>query len=62
MHHVRSVKDVRRKYLSKETISIAKWIVAIRRKQIPLGSYPHQLYHKGELSLQDIISISKYNL
>jgi len=60
MHHVRSVKNVRNKYLSKETVSVARLIGAIRRKQIPLCSYHHQLYHKGELSYQDIISISKY--
>jgi group II intron reverse transcriptase/maturase len=61
MHHVRSVKDVRSKYLSKETVSIAKLMGAIRRKQIPLCSYHHQLYHKGELNHQDIISIYKYS-
>lgn len=60
MHHIRSVKDVRSRYLSKETLSVAKFIGAIKRKQVPLCNYHHQLYHKGELSHQDIISIAKY--
>ncbi len=61
MHHVRSVKDVRSKYLSKETVKVERMIGAIRRKQIPLCNYHHNLYHNGNLSHQDIISISKYN-
>jgi len=61
MHHLRSVKDVRSKYLSKETLSVSRFAGAIRRKQIPLCSYHHQLYHKGELSHQDIISIANYD-
>lgn len=60
MHPVKSVKDVRSKDLSKETISIAKFSGAIKRKQIPLCSSHHHLYHKGELSHQDLLSIVNY--
>lgn len=61
MHHVKSVKDVRSKYLSKETVSVARFAGAVLRKQVPLCSYHHQLYHKGDLSHQDIIRIARYN-
>jgi len=61
MHHVRSVKDVRSHFISKETFDFKKITGAVNRKQVPLCQYHHQLFHQGELSHQDIITLFKYN-
>ena len=60
MHHVKSVKDVRSKYLNKETLSFAQFEGAVKRKQVPICKYHHQLYHQGLLSHQDLVAIYNY--
>lgn len=59
MHHLRSVKDVRAKMRTGDS-SYEKWIGATKRKQIPLCSYHHRLYHKGELGYEDLTLIKRW--
>lgn len=47
MHHIRSVKNIRAKYRKGEKITRAQFDGAIMRKQVPLCSYHHILFHKG---------------
>lgn len=58
MHHIRSVKDVRARYIKGGKVSFARFEGAIKRKQFPLCSYHHQLYHKGILTYQELKSIA----
>lgn len=60
MHHYRTVKDVRAK-LRTGDLTFAQWEGAVKRKQIPLCKYHHDLYHKGQLNYGDIKEISKYS-
>jgi group II intron reverse transcriptase/maturase len=59
MHHFRSVKDVRNK-IKIGNLSYKTWIGGVLRKQIPLCSYHHELYHKGELLHWDMKRIAEY--
>ena len=60
MHHIRSIKDVRAKYREGNNISFAQFQGALRRKQTPLSSYHHKLYHKGGLNAGDVRRIANY--
>ena len=53
MHHLRSIRDVRVKMKTGNS-SYRMWIGAVKRKQIPLCSYHHHLYHSGELNPFDL--------
>ena len=61
MHHIRSVKDIRAKYRRGEKITRAQFDGAIMRKQVPLCSYHHILFHKGELNWLDMKRVHSYN-
>jgi group II intron reverse transcriptase/maturase len=58
MHHLRTVKNVRARMRTGNS-TYQKWIGATQRKQIPLCSYHHHLYHDGMLSASDLREISK---
>ena len=58
MHHVRSVKDIRATFRTGDT-SYEKWTAAMKRKQVPLCKYHHDLY-KGQLSHADLRQINRY--
>uniref|UniRef100_UPI002238C465 reverse transcriptase domain-containing protein n=1 Tax=Ramaria cf. rubripermanens TaxID=2016387 RepID=UPI002238C465 len=60
MHHIRSVKGIRVKYIKGGKTSFAQFEGAIKRKQTPLCTYHHYLYHKGELNYQDLKSIANH--
>ena len=60
MHHYRTVKDVRAK-LRTGDLTFAQWEGAVKRKQIPLCKYHHDLYHKGQLNYGDIKEIAEYS-
>nr|YP_009739347.1 hypothetical protein [Tricholoma bakamatsutake]QIC20190.1 hypothetical protein [Tricholoma bakamatsutake] len=59
MHHLRSVKNVRARMRTGNS-TYAQWFGATQRKQVPLCSYHHHLYHNGELSAADLREISNY--
>lgn len=59
MHHVRSIKNIRAK-VRKGNASFAVWSGAYKRKQIPLCSYHHSLYHRGLLNHADINIIANF--
>lgn len=59
MHHIRSVKDVRRR-IKKEDATFAQWSGAFARKQIPLCKSHHTQYHRQELSKEQLDLISNY--
>lgn len=54
MLHIRSVKDVRGKMLTKSGASYAQWVGGRKRKQIPLCKYHHGLLHSGKLTPANI--------
>jgi Type II intron maturase/Reverse transcriptase (RNA-dependent DNA polymerase) len=60
MHHIRSIKGVRAKFRKGEKISFAEFQAGIKRKQVPLCSYHHKLYHKGGLNFPDLKTIANY--
>lgn len=60
MHHLRSVKDVRARMKTRNSTHDI-WIGTTQRKQIPLCSYHHNLYHNGELTAFNLREISRYN-
>ena len=60
MHHYRTVKDIRAK-LRTGNLTFAQWEGAVKRKQIPLCKYHHDLYHKGQLNYGDIKEIARYS-
>lgn len=59
MHHNRTVKDVRAK-LKTGNATYEQWVGAVKRKQIPLCRYHHELYHKGQLNHADMKEIRSY--
>ena len=59
MHHLRTIKDVRVK-IRTGNATFAEWQGAFKRKQIPLCSYHHDLYHKGALNFSDVQSIRSF--
>jgi hypothetical protein len=59
MHHIRSVKDVRTKMITK-TSTFQEWAGAVKRKQVPLCQYHHSLYHHGKLLNYELNMISVY--
>ena len=59
MHHVRSVKDIRATFKTGNT-TYEKWVGAMKRKQVPLCKYHHDLYHKGQLTHADLKEIGRY--
>jgi len=59
MHHLRSVKDVRTKMRTGNSI-YQQWIGATLRKQIPLCGYHHNLYHSGQLTPADLRVLSRF--
>jgi hypothetical protein len=59
MHHLRAVKDVRTK-MRRGNATFAQWQGAVKRKQIPLCQYHHQLYHKGQLNYADLTLIKRW--
>jgi hypothetical protein len=60
MHHIRSVKDVRAYFRKGEKISYAEFKEALKRKQVPICSYHHKLFHKGELNFIDLKDFSNF--
>jgi len=58
MLHVRSVKDVRGKWISK-TLIFVQWKGGILSKQVPLCKYNHTLF-TNKLTTSDISIIRKY--
>ena len=59
MHHLKSVKDVKQK-IRNGNASFSAWKGAFLRKQIPLCSYHHDLYHGGKLNYADLKQISSF--
>lgn len=59
MHHVRSVKDVRARFRSRQ-LSYAQWVGGMARKQVPLCQYHHNLLHQGQLNHADLMHLAKY--
>jgi hypothetical protein len=60
MHLLRSVKDVRANFRKGGKISYAEFKEALKRKQVPICSYHHKLYHKGELNFIHLKDISNF--
>jgi len=60
MHHYRSIKNVRNR-IKTGNRTFRMWQGAVKRKQIPLCQYHHNLYHNGELNFWDIKQISEYS-
>ena len=60
MHHIRAVKDVRMK-IRTGTSTFEEREGGFLRKQIPLCSYHHNLYHKGELFGYEMSAIKGYS-
>ena len=59
MHHLRGVKQVRQKIKSQD-LSYAAFVGAFRRKQIPLCSKHHHDLHNGQLSHEEVKTLSTY--
>lgn len=59
MHHVREAKDIRIK-IRTGNATYAQWNGAVKRKQIPLCKYHHDLYHNGQLNHADTREIARY--
>jgi group II intron reverse transcriptase/maturase len=59
MHHLRKVKNIRQKIRTGDS-TFSEWKGAYLRKQIPLCSYHHRMYHKGELNYWDLNTIKKF--
>lgn len=59
MHHIKGVKKVRERIKS-QNLSYAEFVGAFRRKQIPLCSKHHHDLHNGQLSYEDVKTLSTY--
>ena len=53
MHHVRKIRDLKRKAAGKKTDWFTKQMAAINRKQAPLCSFHHKALHHNKLSLEE---------
>jgi hypothetical protein len=64
IHHVRSVKDIRAKYISKDNpkigISYQQWVGSYLRKSIPLCKHHHMDLHAHRLTLDQLNKIAAY--
>jgi hypothetical protein len=53
MHHVRKVRDLKRKAAGKKMDWFTKQLAAINRKQCPLCSFHHKALHNNRLTLEE---------
>lgn len=60
IHHLRSVKDVRGKFIAPVGRTFQEWKGAFLRKSIPLCKVHHVATHNGNLSLAEFDILSKY--
>lgn len=60
MHHIRRVANVRRKFFSMD-LTFKQWQGAVKRKQIPLCKYHHDMLHNGKLSNYELSCLARYS-